>query len=165
MSWEMRLAPWSIIISVFCQMWNLLHSELSWPSPLLFVFIWCTVTCGLAHAWHEHASVPKAFAWEVEGPKYVCSLFSKSTCGETHARRCFFLNSQRSNGQIFLKFYEKLAMGKPSRLPPNSSKNSARAEDPIITVSTRCWHRCNARINYFWKHKCRMKSLKHFQNQ
>ena len=50
----------------------------------------------------------------------------------------FLFNSQRSNDQAFLKFYEKLAMGRPSRLPPNSSKNSARAEDPIITVSTRC---------------------------
>ena len=166
MSWEIRLTPWSIVISVFSPMWNLLHSERSWPSPFSFSFlahIRCTVTCGLAHAWYKqfkHASVPKASAWEVESPKYVCYPFSKSFWGETHAKRCL----EALSGAIvrcFLNFMKNMLWESTSRLPPNRREASARAEDAIITVSTRLWHRRNVRIDYFWKQECIMKSLKH----
>ena len=74
-----------------------------------------------------------------------------------------FGSSQWSNCQIFLKFYEKHDMGKHKSIVTHSRKTSARAEDPIITASTRRWHWRDVRYNYFWEHKCLIKSLKHFQ--
>ena len=129
-----------LVYLVRCE--TLFHSELSWPSPCFSfrVHIRCTVTCGLAHAWQTDASVPKAFAWDVEGPKYICYLFSKSVCGETYARRCLEALSE-AIVRYSLNFMKNVLW-----------ESTRRAEDPIITVSTRRWHRRNARFNYFWKH-------------
>ena len=62
-----------------------------------------------------------------------------------------FGSSQRSNCPIFHIFMENVLLESARRLPPNSRKTSARAEDPIITVSKRRWHRRNVRTNYFRK--------------
>ena len=54
--------------------WTLL--ALSVFFSFVFTYGVGTVTCGLAHAWYKqfkYASVPKAYAWEVEGPK-ICLL-------------------------------------------------------------------------------------------
>ena len=146
--------------------YKFLHSELCWPSPSFFVrvHIWCAVTCGLAHAWYKHASVPKHFAWEVECPKYDCYLFSKSVCGETHARRCLEAFS-KAIVKYSSNFMENVLWKNTSRLPPSSRSTCTRAESPIIMASTQRWHRRNVRIKYFLKHICIMNSLKHFQNR
>ena len=60
-------------------------------------------------------------------------------------------SSQRSSFQMFLKFYEKSAMGKHKPIASHSRNTSASAEDPIITVSTRRRHQCNVRFHYFKK--------------
>ena len=168
MSWEIRLTLLSVVISMFSPMWNFFHSERSWPSPLFSVrvHIRCTVTCGLAQAWYKHAFVPKAFAWEVEGTKYVCYLFSKFICGETHARRCWRCKTlSEAIVRSSLNVMKSMIWGSTSRLPPNSRKTSARAEDPIVTVFTRRWFWRHVRIIFFWKHTFIMKSLNHFQNR
>ena len=100
----------------------------------------------------------------MQGPKYVCYLFSKSFYGETHAIRCLEALSE-AIVRYSLNFMKKMLRESTSQLTPNSRKISARTEDPIITVCTRRWHRRNVRINYFWKDECMMKSLTHFQNR
>ena len=147
MSWEIRLNPWSIVFSVFSPIRNLLQSELSRPSLFFFLLVF---TYGVwLHVdwltpWYKQASAPKAFACEVEGPKYVCYLFSKSFFGETHARRCLEALSE-AIVRYSLNFVKVVLWKSTSRLPPNSRKSSATAEDPIITVSKRHWHRHNVR--------------------
>ena len=94
---------------------------------------------------------------------YLLSVFQ--ICLWRNPCKTMFGNSQRSKSQIFLKFYEKGAMGKHKPITTHSRKTSARAEDPTIMVSTRRWHQRNVHLNYFWKHKCIIKYLKHFQNR
>ena len=165
MSWEIRLTPWSIVISVFHPMWNLLHSELSWFPP--FFFRSCSHTVlGYMRISPRMLKVCILFqSYRMGGVRYkICLLFVFQIHLWGDPCKTLFGSSQWGNCQIFLKFYLKNMLWESTiRLPSNSKKSSARAEDLKVTVSIRRWHRRNVRTNYFWKHKCIMKSLKHFK--
>ena len=153
----------SLMCLVWCETFSILNFRGTLPffrscSHTVYGYMWISPAC------YKHASVPKGFAWEVERPEYVCYLFSKYISGETHARWYFEALSEAITRHC-LNFMKNIPWGSTSRLSPNSRKTSARAENPIITVSTRRWHPRNARMNYFWKHKCIMKSRQHFQNR
>ena len=150
MSWEIRLNPWSIVFSVFSPIRNLLQSELSRPS-LFFFFCSCSHTVyGYTWIGSRHGisrrPLPKLshVRWKVQNMSAYCYLFSKSFYGEIHARRCLEALSE-AIVRYSLNFMKVVLWKSTSRLPPNSRKTSTRAEDPIITVSKRRWHRHNVR--------------------
>ena len=103
-------------------------------------------------------------SYRMGGVRYkICLLFVFQNNLWRDPCKTLFGSSQWGNCQIFLKFYLKNMLWESTiRLPSNSKKSSARAEDLKVTVSIRRWHRRNVRTNYFWEHKCIMKSLKHF---
>ena len=165
MSWEIRLTPWSIVISVFSPMRNLPHSELSWRCSFFFsrscshtVYGCMWISPGMAKVCIRSQSFRMGSG---RSKIYLLSL-SKSIRGEADAGRCLEALSE-AIVRYSLNFLKNVLCESTSRLPLTSRETSARAEDPIIRVSTRRWHRRNVRTNYFWKHECLTKSLMHFK--
>ena len=100
MSWEVRLTPWSIVVSVLSLMCNLLYSHLSCRCPSIsFVLLTWRDRVGLiAHdvRWSGNQPslgknmhpFPTLSHGEVEGQDFVPRLLSKPIYGETLAIWC-----------------------------------------------------------------------------
>ena len=79
----------------------------------------CAITCGLAHAWYKHASVPKAFAWEVEGPKYLNYLFRNLFVERPMQDDVSILEAlSEAAVRYSLNFMKNVLWESTSRLPP-----------------------------------------------
>ena len=128
-------------------------SSLNSLGPLCFFFFFCSCSHTVyGYTWigSRHGisrrPLPKLshVRWKVQNMSAYCYLFSKSFYGEIHARRCLEALSE-AIVRYSLNFMKVVLWKSTSRLPPNSRKTSTRAEDPIITVSKRRWHRHNVR--------------------